>query len=424
MAIHKRSLHRFIPLAMLLTFFALVALPAIAAQSRWQKVESRCMKAFKQPAKAAADKLESCADTWSVYSRSRYNSSREKRIVRKALRFVYESGTDRAAGIARDGLFRLGVRLGVRKERKSVAQASAVMQSTGRKRYNPPAASRSNKKACEKLAKAGIRDLKKSKFKQGTKKLAAAVKKDPRSAFALYNHACGLALLKRGESAIDELQKLADLGGDEHLERLIRARRDGDFAAIRNKKRFKAVTGYTKIKVINTIGKPGKKAVANIETMLSKLGHARPELDAGGDKRESPEIAFKPHAKAQVLLIADLLNHPRVRMKQMTGKSEFDLIIRWGAKVIKDDDGVRVESLGPSTVDDKVVAARKKQNKILAKPDAAIDKVDNVISAPENAYNSVTGGVESASRRVGTTVKKAEGTFQKIKDIGGKISSL
>lgn len=399
----------------------LLAAPSVAtaSDSQWTKIEHDCLTLFKHPKKAPEKKLEACADTWAAHSRRQFTSSTEEDTVKKAMRYLYESGSDVGSSIARGALFRLGVKLGVRSARKVGAAVVATPVST-RRRYNPPEATRADKKSAEKLAKAGVKDLVKKRYKSGTKKLQSAVEKDPRSEFALYNLACGYALQSQMSHSVEELQKLADLGTDQALERLIRARRDGDFAKIRDSQRFKAVTGYMKIQVINTIGDPGEKAIENIETMLNKLGHDRPTVGENEDKRDSPQILFKEHAKAQVPLIAELLNHPRVRLDPMKGKSDYDMVIKWGAKVIKDGGSTKVESFGPSTVDDKIASARRKQNKVLAKPEKAISKVDNVISTPDRAYR----GVEGMGKRVEGTYKKAEGSFKKVKDLGGKISSL
>jgi len=407
----------------------LLGLPAVVSaavtssgDSKWKKSEHDCNKLFDKPAKAAAERLEACADRWSVHARLHLASATDKSLAKKALKYLYQHGSDRAAVIARGGLERLGIRVPVRAPRgQAVAGSNAPDRPKRRRRYDPPEASRANKKAAEKLAKAGVKDLLKKRYRPGQHKLQKAVGKDPRSEFALYNLACAYALQKRGGAAVDELQKLADLATDQSLERLIRARRDGDFERIRDDSRFKKVTGYMRIQVINTIGEAGEPAIENIETMLNKLGHARPRVDDDDDnKRDAPQILFKPHAKPQVPLIAELLNHPRVRLDPLKGKSKYDMIIKWGARVVKEDGNTKVESMGPSTVDDKIAKARRKQNKVLAKPEKAISKVDRVISTPDRAYK----GVEGMGKRVEGTYKKAEGSFKKVKGLGDKITSL
>ena len=409
----------------LIPVLVLLLLPAVAlaTDSQWTKIEHDCNRLFAHPEKAKAEKLESCADTWSAHSRLHLASATDKSLAEKALKFLYDKGSDRGASIARDGLFRLGMRLPVRPPRGSepaAAAAAAGEQKPRRKRYDPPEASRGDKKEAEKLAKAGVKDLVRKRYKAGTDKLKAATDKDPRSEFALYNLACGHALMKQTDPAVDELQKLADLGTDQSLERLVRARRDGDFQNVRDDKRFKQVTGYMRIEVINTIGEPGEPAIENIEVMLKKLGHAPPKVESNKEKRDAPQILFKDHVKSQVPLIAELLNHPRVRLDPMKEDSKYDMIIRWGAKVVKGDDGTKVESLGPNTVDDKIDAAKRKQNKALARPEQAIDKVDRVVGTPDRAYK----GVEGMGKRVEGSAKKVEGSFKKIKGLGDKITSL
>jgi hypothetical protein len=396
-----------------------VAAPAtpVAEDTAWKKREHDCKKAFRKPEDAAPALIEQCADVFAVYARLHLMGGSEKDEILKGLRWLYDNGPDRASLIARDGLYRLGVRLPVRETTPAGVASSAP---SGRERYNPPEVPKADQKSAEQLAESGVKDLLKKRYERGAGKLEKAIAADPRSEFAIYNYACSQSLLKHRDEAIKWLQNLADLGTDQSSERLIRARSDGDFSNLRGDDDFKRITGYARIEVVNTIGEPGEPARKNIETMLDKLGHKDVKSESSKDKREEPQVLFKPYAKAQVALISDLLNHPRVRLDPLDADSKYDIIIRWGARVQDGDGGVSVESMGPDTVDDKINDAKRRQNEILAKPEGAINKVDKVISTPERTYKSV----ESMGKRVEGSVKKGEAVYKKVEGLGAKINSL
>ncbi len=417
--------HRMLPriplrvAALLALVMLFVAGVAHAEDTAWKKKEHDCRKAFVKPEEAAVSLLEECADLFAVHARLHLMGASERADLQKGLRWLYDNGPDRASLIARDGLYRLGVRLPVRDTR--VASAAGPSGPRARERYNPPEAPKADQKEAEGLAEKGVKDLLKKRYDRGAEKLEKAIKLDPRSEYAIYNYACSQSLLKNRDDAIRWLQNLADLGTEQSAERLIRARGDGDFTNLRDDLDFKRITGYARIRVVNTIGEPGEPAMQNIQTMLDKLGHKDVTSKTEKKAREEPQVLFKPHAKAQVSLIADLLNHPRVRLDPLDADAKEDIVIIWGSKMQKGEDGsVSVESMGPDTVDAKMDAAKRKQNEILAKPEQAINKVDKVISTPERTYKSA----EAMGKRVDGTIKKGQGLFKKVEGIGSKINSL
>ncbi|MCO4764022.1 MAG: hypothetical protein KC502_21085 [Myxococcales bacterium] len=403
--------------ALVLAAGLVLATTGLASDSPFTKHRHICAKSFERPAKADEEKLIECADLYSTYARFHIINGGYRSAAKKAMRWMYENGSNDAAAVARDGLFRYGIKLPVRTARKDRPVRATRKR---RKRYDPPEATKSDKRAAEKVAKDGVKDLVRKKVSRGVGKLKKAIGLDPRSEYAIYNIGCGYSLQKKRNDAIQWLQNLADLGTEQSAERLIRARSDGDFTYLRQDADFKRITGYAKIMVINHIGEPGEPAIENIETLLGKLGHKDVQTDTSKKKRDSPQVLFKPSAKAQVALIAELLNHPRVRIDPIKGRSKYDLIIRWGARVKKKGGSVKVESMGPDTVDGKMAKAKRRQNKILAKPDKAINKVDRVISTPERTYKSA----ESMGKRVEGSYKKGEGLFKKVKGMGDKINSL
>ena len=403
-----------------LACLALVAWPGSARADAWSERSSSCIKAFGTPDKSDEKTLMMCADAFCSDARMFAISSGDKSAIEKGLRFMYDKGSDPAAALAREGLVRLDVIVAPRAA-TATAQGTASAEPAARKRYDPPEANAANRKAAEALAKAGVKLLSKQKYPAGTAQLEKALAKDPRSEFVLYNLACGEANMDdRHKDCLEHLQDLADLDTDQSAERLIMARKDKDFAPMRGEPDFKRITGYLRIQVINTIGKNGEPAMENIQKLLEKLEQPKADVGAAEKGQENPTILFKPHAKAQTSLLADLLNHPRVRIDPIDFDTKYDLIIRWGAKITMVDGKPKAESVGPETADEAVQKARHKQNQVLAQPEQAINKVNKVVNTPERTYNEG----QAMEKRVEGTVKKAEGALKGIEALGGKVKGL
>lgn len=391
-------------------------LPGIAHADGWEAMSGDCIKALGQADKVTAKRLLECADSFSSEARLDKLTATDRAAIEKGLRWMYEHGDATAESIARSGLVRLDIRLAARGPREAGSQPVAAVD-TERKKYDPPEAKDADRGAADKLADDAIKLLKKKKWADGVKVLEKAVEKDPRNEKALYNLACGEANMDAKRSrAVEHLQYLADLGGEDATRRLVKARTDPDLEPVRETPDFKRVTGYVRVQVINTIGSPGEKAVENIQKLLAKLEQRKADEKDEDKPLDTPTIQFKPYAKAQTSLIADLLKSPNVRLDPITFETKYDIIVRWGTKV----ENGKPFSLGPDTGDEAIADARKKQNKILAHPDAALNKVNKVLNTPDRAYSEA----QAAGSRVEATANKAKGAAEKMKSLGEKLNKL
>lgn len=398
-----------------------VALPAYAAS--WEEQGLNCLVAFNKPADSNEKTLIGCADAFGTSAKLDRLNPRDRKSVENGLRWMVENGSDAACAIAREALLRLDIKLPARAPKPTTGPVTNTPNEP--KRYDPPEAKTADREAAEKLVKDGIALNKKKKWQDGEATLKKALEKDPRSEAALYNLACAEANQAEGHAgAIRHLGYLADLGTETATGRLIKARTDADFDGVRDDPEFKRVTGAVRVQVVNTIGSPGEAAVENLETLLVKLDQRKPDAkDDDSAPLDHPVIQFKPHAKAQVGLLADLMNHPRVELQPIAADSpgKYDIVIRWGAKVTVNADGKKTaESIGPETVDEQVAAARRKQNKVLAQPEQAINKVNRVVDTPGRTYTEA----ENMGKRVTNTVDKAKGAAEKVKGLTDKLNKL
>ncbi|MSP91917.1 MAG: hypothetical protein EXR79_08995 [Myxococcales bacterium] len=397
-----------------------VAIPTTGHAGEWDDRQKDCLASFAEPAKADDKKLLACADLFSAEAGIEKLSGGEKKSIETGLRYMYDNGSDVAARRAREGLFRLDVRVPVRANRDGGgAKESAPSE---RKRYDPQEAKSADRAECDKLAKDGVKQIKAKKFGAAIGSLEKALQKDGRSEFALYNIACAEAHIDgKKPKAFEHLQNMADLGTDASAERLIKARTDLDFEDVRDESEFKRITGYARIQIVNTLGKSGEKGVENIEKVLVGIGHRKPDHTEEDKLLEAPVIVFKGHSKAQVALIAEILGNTQTRLDPMSGESKYDIIVKWGSKVNKETG--KADSEGPANVDEAMADARKSQNKTLAKPEAAINQVNKVVDTP----NRVVSNVEGMKSRVEMTGNKIKGVGDKVKalsEMPGKLEGL
>ncbi len=390
-----------------LALLALAAGPAWAG-SLWNGRQSDCVAAFAAGESADQAKLMGCADDFAADAVIEKLTPADKGTIEKGLRWLYENGSDKGAKVARLALQRLGVNLPVRTAKGASAATAPAAE---RAKYDPPEAKKADQEAADKLYKDGVAQLKKKKWQAGVAILLKGLEKNPRSEKILYNLGCGEANMAGDYKALwTHLQYLADLGTDYSSELLVKARSDEDFEPVREETEFKRLTGYMRALVVNTVDDVGEPGVANILKLFDKLGHKKPDKkDDDKTPLPAPIVQFKPHAKAQTAVIAELLGDPDTKLEPIT-EGKYDLVIRWGTKI--DDKGKPI-NLGPETADEAVAKARQKQNKALAQPEGAINKVNKVLDTPGRVI-SEAGKMKDRVLSVGD---KAKGAADKVKDL-------
>ena len=377
----------------------------------WKTLATDCLGMFNAPDKHDEAKLFTCADAFMTEAIVEDMAAVDKSSAEKGLRYLYDKGADKSAKVARLGLQRLGITVPIRPPRGNGEVKSAAPE---RAKYDPPEAKDADKKAAEKFYKDGVALLKKKKWKDGVAVLTKGLEKDARSEKILFTLACGAANMDGDKKPCwVRLQQLSDLGTDYAAELLVKARTDADFEGVREEIEFKRLTGYLRAQIVNTVGDLGDPGVENLLKLFDKLGQRKPDKkDDEATPLPSPVVQFKAHAKAQVAVIAELLNDPDTKLEPIDNSaSKYDLVIRWGTKV--DDKGKPI-NLGPDTADEAVAKARQKQNKALAQPEQAIGKVNKVLDTP-NRVISEAGKMKDRVLGVGD---KAKGAADKVKDLG------
>ena len=213
------------------------------------------------------------------------------------------------------------------------------------------------------------------------------------------------------------LQRLVAMGTGESLDKVHDARMDPDFASIRKESAFKKITGYVRVKVLNSSGEFGEEEVERIERLLDRLRHH--VADTGFDKyrRKRPFIWYNglQSSRIQAMLFKDVVDHPDTRMKPINWDSEFDVIISWGVEIVKDEYGDSrptpvARSADPDNLDKKMQSLEHKQGQALREPDQAANKANRVLGTPERAKSKTKNAIKRTER----TIKKIEGVGKKL----------
>ena len=211
--------------------------------------------------------------------------------------------------------------------------------------------------------------------------------------------------------------KLRDIGSYGALKRIQEARIDPDFEPIHDDVDYKRVTGYARIKLVNSVGMYGEDEVDRIEKTLKKLKHR--DIEQGIDKKQgrtAPVIWFKDHSTATAWVVKKTLIHPGTLLTKIHWDTPYDIIISWG-KIIKRD-GVKqpqkdYTDVDPAKAEKRLADLRREEDKALREPEKVARKIDHTVDTPRRVQNSVEGGV----RRVERTVDTIKNTSNKVQGV-------
>ena len=181
---------------------------------------------------------------------------------------------------------------------------------------------------------------------------------------------------------------------------------------------YKKVTGYARIKLVNSIGMFGEDEVDRIEKTLRKLKHR--DVEQGIDKKQgrtAPVIWFKDHSAATAWVVKKTLIHPGTLMTKIHWDTPYDIVVSWGNKIVKRD-GVKqpqkdYTDVNPEKAEKRLSDLRREEDKALREPEKVARKIDHTVDTPKRIQNSVEGGVRRAERTVDT-----------IKNTGGKVKRM
>ena len=396
--------------------------PSIA--SDWQTYKSDCDKVFNSHRTIVIQRLKECVGLWTAYVDPNVVKPQEAQRLKIAFQGLYDrsmnAGDEEGEFLARGAAERLRARLVLKLKRDPTTASGTgdAERPQKRKKFVSPEVSVGDQRRAEKEVKKGIKFFKRKKRDKAMAAYKRALAFDPGNLNGIYNLAAEYAFRKQAGDAVDQLLKLKDIGTNGAVARLQEARVDPDFEPIHDDVAYKKVTGYARIKLVNSIGMFGEDEVDRIEKTLRKLKHR--DVEQGIDKKQgrtAPVIWFKDHSAATAWVVKKTLIHPGTLMTKIHWDTPYDIVVSWGNKIVKRD-GVKqpqkdYTDVNPEKAEKRLSDLRREEDKALREPEKVARKIDHTVDTPKRIQNSVEGGVRRAERTVDT-----------IKNTGGKVKRM
>ncbi|MEZ4266795.1 MAG: hypothetical protein R3F39_10485 [Myxococcota bacterium] len=389
-----------------------LALPAIAAEDPWKKYGAGCDDtAFGKPDATPLDAISRCVKLFQAYQDPAAVKGEYRDRVVAAMKRLYVGGNEQDAHVSKLAL----ARLGETQLPERVVEAPKVVKPVAvRKKCDVPEPDKGALKKANASFKKGFKSYKKGDFAKALDFYLDAVAAAPGWPKGRYNAAALYAMTGDAKQAVESLRCLQDIGDETSVNYLKKARTDSDFSSIRSTSaEFKEVTGYAKIKIGNGLGERGEENVDNLEASMEKLGYPITEITETGKPYEEPHVWYKPECMRAAYFLIKVMNHPDTRTHRIDWENEdYDVIVAWGDKVEKGKEP-RKRVSDPADAEKKMDELRREENELLAKPEAAANKVENVVEAPERMGDKATKGVE-----------RAEKTIDRIQNVGEKVKGI
>lgn len=399
----------------------LVALP-VFAESGWDRMKGDCDQKFLNYQQVKLDALASCMKFWEAYKNINILTPPKRSFMATVFERVFIEGSDHDSYLAQVAMTRLGAppSQDAFERRQKFKHHKAVKK---RRRYIPIPVSNAAKKRAKKVRNRAMHYYKRKKYTKAIEYLDRALKIYPGYIQALYDEACTHALTGDKANAIEYLMRIRDLKKKYGYEKLRLARKDKDFARVRETPEFKNVTGYAHVKLLNGMSQEnrdiGSDNVSILKDLMAKIGYPPEAIGLDKHVRTRPIIWYKKPSKAVAYVMKKLINNnPHVLLVPIDWNSKFDIIVSWADKVGTSPDGVRQakysmaggKSFDP---DKKAASVLKEEDKMLSGPDEYAAKADKIASTPSNAVN-----------KVNSTANKVESVGKKIKNVGKVFKSL
>jgi hypothetical protein len=424
---------------------------SLVVAGSWKKHKKKCETVFSTHSKVQYGKLKQCVSRFFGFVRAEKATSKQKKAIQSALQSLYDrssaigdgAGTDLALDVAEH--YRIQVTTGRRRPstdgdgtstndngRKATDTTNNTNNNTTAEKFVCPAVSTENKAWAKMLFKKGVKAEKKKSNKSALNKFLSALKMNPCHVGGLYHAAAQFALKKDGSEAVKYLKRLRVVGSKKALRNIKLSRSEPKFAPIHGYVPFKKVSGYAKIKILNSLmdvggNDLGALEIKRIKKTLENKRFNYPVAESGGkDKKQGrtyPVIFFKPHSAATAWFVRKVVLHPKTKLVKITdakyfaklNKSDFDIIVTWGNETERKPNG----QIGPKTdytrtsevdLDKRMRKLDSAHNDALKKPEKAVADAERVVDTPDR----VTRKVENKVDKVKKTGERVEKIFKKI----------
>ncbi len=382
----------------------------------WPTYEHECeTSAFGDPGRAGIDGLDRCTRLWFAYCPPGPIEDELGDRVKEAVQRLYIEGSPAQAHLARQVLNRMEVTSLPRRTGRTAHAALGEEVESSREKCHVPPATKKAKKTANKAFKRGMSAYKKEDYEGALGHFLQMVEAAPGWPKSQYNVAAMYAMTDNEDAMIEHLYCLRDIGTSDAIKSLYRARKDDDFADIRDDSaEFKLVTGYARIKIGNSLGEYGEDNVDNLEGMLDAIGYASPFVTETDRPYQEPHIWYRIESRVAAYMVLKIIGHPRTRTHIIDWDGEdYDLIVAWGDKI---QDGAEPKLYVSDASDSEKAVAdfRRRHEEAMRKPEKFARAVDETLGTPESVVNDVSSTVD----RTLNTGKKITDTVDKVINFG------
>ena len=199
-----------------------------------------------------------------------------------------------------------------------------------------PAADAAN---AESLYKKAVAERKKN-ARKAINLYREALRANPYHVNARYDLAAVLVAEGNTNGALRELEELYKLRDPEAEMNISKARTDESFANIRDELRFKLMTGYVRINLVNCARDLGIQHVASIKSKLESKHLPVTTVSKSETIEGKPKILYREGFDAYAEQVRDAMGISKISVLVNKDPGEDDILILWGQKEAVENYGV------------------------------------------------------------------------------------
>lgn len=336
----------------------------------WEMHKGTCEAVLSNPCGIAKDELLRCTQLWEMYRETNELGLELRSLYAKGFSQLYHTTEGYDQYVALAALSRVGIRphpmganscveeqvptdlnfsadpfgtsVDVMGQAGGEADPNAlspelqlIIESRGTVKTKP-SKSKKKSKIAKKANSKGLKEHKKKKYGAAIKKYEEALDAVPHYVYAKYNMACAYSLLGDAEASLMHLEEMYTWDDPLVDQQLKKARIDPDFIPVRDDIRFKVMTGYIRLILMNGAGEAG---LPTIERLKGELVSRNFTITREGDDKNprlKPIIFYKAMYAEQAEEIKAIVGSRDTQMKKITWDTLDDLIVVWGEAAAAD----------------------------------------------------------------------------------------
>lgn len=311
-------------------FLVLASAPALA-QSDWAENRGNCETVLVDSQDYDVSEIRTCVQRWESYgSADDISRSQAEGFARGLSRLYYEGGP-RDRSLAQGALSRLGLSLlDEGGDFMPDPEMEAFLNRDQSPIYVESVSSRAERRSRE-HNRDGMREYERGDYRAAAAEFRDALEDNPFNRRAKYNLACQYALLGQYDDSLRELDELGRWDSGDAQEQLSHARTDEDFLSMRGDVRFRLITGFANIQLLNGAGDAGLEKVAEIHAAITEAGYSISSYGYDKNSRSRPVVWFRRGYEDLTETVAQIIDAPDTATRNLGWTSEYDVIVVWGA---------------------------------------------------------------------------------------------